>query len=110
MYDDFHPVLKTNVISQFLFHLQADSLGVHKNSAFGKPPQDLFQAWHFEQSFFVAEDQDMSIHKAGSNWLGSRNALKKPVVIMDHKLNLSQCNKDNTSQKYLIRLLYIGRP
>lgn len=52
----------------------------------------------------------MNMHKEASNCLGSSTALKKPVVIMDHKLNLSQRNKDNISQKYLIRLLYIGHP
>lgn len=71
------------------------------------PP--CLQAWHF-QSFSVATDQDMNVHSKGENWLGSRTALKKPVVIMDHKLNLSQHNKDNTSQKYLIRLFYVGHP
>lgn len=71
------------------------------------PP--CLQARHF-QSFSVATDQDMNMHSKGDNWLGSRTALKKPVVIMDHKLNLSQHNKDNTSQKYLIRLFYVGHP
>lgn len=81
-------------------------LGNHLRSF--SPP--CFQAWHFHWSFFVAKDQDTSMHKEGNNWLGSNTALKKPVVIMHHKLNLSQRNKDNTSQKYLIRLLYVGHP
>lgn len=105
--------MKIKIISQFRFHCQADPLGVHKNSAFRKPVLFLplvFRHGISSRVFFVAKDQDMNMHKEASNCLGSSTALKKPVVIMDHKLNLSQRNKDNISQKYLIRLLYVGHP